>query len=274
MTCKNCNTPILAEQNYCPECGAKVIRNRLTLKNLFQNFTETFFNYDNKILQTIISLLKTPEQVIDSYVNGVRKRFINPVSFFGISLTLAGFNIFIIKKFFKKYMDATSLFQNNKMQSNEFSQEIMEFSTDFSLEYSSLIYASMIPIFALMSWVIFLNKKYNYTEHLVTYMYSMSLYSITSVAFGLLVMLISPHSYLAFGMSLYVVALFYHCFLLKRLFDLSYKELILKTFLFLVMFLFAYTLFSLLVGIIMVITMYLNGNLQEIFEAQKAAAGK
>ena len=101
-------------------------------------------------------------------------------------------------------------------------------SADFSLEYSSLIYASMIPIFALMSWVLFLNKRYNYTEHLVTYMYSMSTYSITSVIFGLVVLIIAPNYYITFGMSLYVIALFYHCFLLKRLFKTSVKEKSLK----------------------------------------------
>ena len=32
MICKNCNTSLSADSGFCNSCGAKVIRNRLTLK--------------------------------------------------------------------------------------------------------------------------------------------------------------------------------------------------------------------------------------------------
>ncbi|MBC3759262.1 DUF3667 domain-containing protein [Hyunsoonleella sp. SJ7] len=273
MQCKNCHTTLTSESDFCHACGAKVIRKRLTLKNLAQHIGETFFNYDNKLFQTIIDLFKAPEAVIDSYVSGIRKRYINPISFFGISLTLTGFNIFIIRKFYKKYLDASNLFQSSEMYSNEASKQIMESSADFSLEYSSLIYASMIPIFALISWVVFINKRYNYTEHLVTYMYSMSLYSIVSVFLGLAILLIHPNSYMPFSAFFYVVAMLYHCFLLKRLFRLSNHELLFKTLLFLVLFFIAYVVFSVIIGVLMAVSMYFSGDLQEFIEAKKASGG-
>jgi hypothetical protein len=221
MICKNCQTELKPNSNYCYECGGKVIEKRLTLKNLMHHLGETFFNYDNKLLHTIIDLIKIPEKVIDGYVNGIRKRYINPISFFGISLTLTGFSIFIIKKFYKNALDASQLFDTSELYSNKMSQDIMASSADWSLEYSSLIYASMIPLFAIISWLLFSNKRYNFTEHLVSYMYSMSLYSITSVILGLFILVIAPSYYLAFGMCLYVVVLLYHCYLLKRLFKLT-----------------------------------------------------
>ena len=190
MTCKNCKTNLDLKSDYCFNCGGKVIHKRLTLKNLAQHLGETFFNYDNKLFMTIICLIKAPEEVIDSYVQGVRKRYINPISFFGISLTLTGFSIFITKKFYKNALDVSHIFDSSELYSNEASQDLMASSADFSLEYSSLIYACMIPLFALMSWLLFSNKRYNFTEHLVSFMYSMSLYSITSVVFGLLVLVI------------------------------------------------------------------------------------
>ena len=253
MHCKNCNTPLTQESNYCFECGGKVIKKRLTFKNLAQHLGESFFNYDNKLFKTIICLVKAPEEVIDSYVQGIRKRFISPISFFGISLTLTGFSIFIIKKFFKNALDVSQFFDTSKV-----SQDIMTSSTDFSMEYSSLIYASMIPIFALISWVIFLKKRYNFTEHLVIYMYSMSLYSITSVVFGLLILVISPGFYIPFGFSLYLVVLLYHCYLLKRLFKISVKEIILKTFLFLALFFILYIGISILVVAILILSGSMN----------------
>lgn len=90
MNCKNCNTSLTLESDFYNCCGAKVIRNRLTIKNLFEHLIETYLNYDNKFLQTFIGLIKCPENVIGSYVFGVRKKYINPLSFLAISLTLSG----------------------------------------------------------------------------------------------------------------------------------------------------------------------------------------
>ncbi len=43
MVCKNCGTPHSKNQRYCLECGARIIRNRLTLKALFQQINVEFF---------------------------------------------------------------------------------------------------------------------------------------------------------------------------------------------------------------------------------------
>ena len=83
MECKNCSNQLSTNSDFCNSCGAKVIRNRLTLKNIFEHIIETFFNYDNKLLRTFIDLFKKPEKVIDGYINGVRKRYVNPISYFG-----------------------------------------------------------------------------------------------------------------------------------------------------------------------------------------------
>lgn len=89
------------------------------------------------------------------------------------------------------------------MYSNEFSKNMMENSADFSLEYSSLMFTLMIPSFAIISWIVFLNKRYNLTEHIIIHLYSMSLYSILSILFGFIVLIIAPEKYLAFGIYIY-----------------------------------------------------------------------
>ena len=77
MECKNCKGLISLSISYCPNCGAKIIKNRLTVKNLFGSFVAQFLNYDNKFLQTFISLFTKPEKVIGSYINGTRKKYVN-----------------------------------------------------------------------------------------------------------------------------------------------------------------------------------------------------
>lgn len=85
MNCKNCNLLLSDKASFCSNCGAKVIRNRLTFKNLIEYFSEQFLNYDNKFLQTFIHLFTKPEVVIESYINGTRKKYVNVISFFAIS---------------------------------------------------------------------------------------------------------------------------------------------------------------------------------------------
>lgn len=114
MNCKNCHTELLQEDDYCRKCGGKVIRNRLSFKNLFEHLSETFFNYDNKLLRTFVQLIKNPEDVIVGYIDGVRKKYINPISFFGLSLTLSGLSIFILKKFYIEHLDFSNLFEGVK----------------------------------------------------------------------------------------------------------------------------------------------------------------
>ena len=68
MNCKNCDTLLKEQDDFCNSCGAKVIRNRLTVRNLFEHFSETFFNYDNKLLRTFTTLFTKPEVVIEGYI--------------------------------------------------------------------------------------------------------------------------------------------------------------------------------------------------------------
>jgi hypothetical protein len=247
LNCKNCHAQLLEEDDYCNKCGAKVIRKRLTLRNLFEHLSETFFNYDNKLLRTIIDLCVRPEEVIAPYINGVRKRHVNPISFFGLSLTLSGLSIFLIQKFYLEYFDIVAWFSNLEIFNNPGSkQALANYSTNDSLEYSSLIYSAIVPVFALISWIIFWDKKYNFTEHIVIYLYSMSLVSIFSVLVGQIVLFISPTSYIPFVFLTYPVILVYHCYLLKRIFNLSPLELLARTLLFLIVFFVLYIIIGIL----------------------------
>ncbi|WP_189702494.1 DUF3667 domain-containing protein [Subsaximicrobium wynnwilliamsii] len=250
--------PLAEASQFCHSCGGKVIKKRLSFKNLCAHVGETFFNYDNKFLSTFIDLFKKPEVVIDSYVQGTRNRYVNPIGFFGIILTLNGLNIFIINKFYKKYLDATDLVGNIDAANNEATKKIMALSTDISLEYASLFFSLLIPVAALVSLIVFYNKSYNYTEHVIVYLYSMSVYSLLSVVFGLSVLAIAPDYYFTFANVMYVFIVVYHCYILTRLFKLSIKQLTIKVLLFLIAFFIIYIGTSILVVFILFFTGTVN----------------
>ena len=254
MNCKNCLTELTEGSGFCNSCGGKVIKNRLSFKNLFEHISETFFNYDNKLLRTFVHLFKKPEAVIGSYVQGVRRRYVNPVSFFGIILTINGLNVFLISKFYKKYLDATNLLGDIDSANNEATKKIMAMSSDISLEYASIFFSMLIPLAALISWIVFFNKKYNYTEHIILYLYSMSVYSIITVVLGQLILAIIPEKYLLFGTAMYLFLFLYHCYILTRLFKLSFGQLLLKILMFIILFFISYIGFSILTIIALLLT--------------------
>ena len=103
--CKNCKSELEETATYCTRCGGKIIRKRLTIRNLFEHVSETFFNYDNKLLRTLISLFTKPEDVIGGYINGVRKKYVNPISYFALALSVSGLYLFIVNKFFPETLD-------------------------------------------------------------------------------------------------------------------------------------------------------------------------
>jgi len=251
MNCKNCSKTLSLSTNFCSDCGAKVIRNRLTIKNLFEHFIENYLNYDNKFIQTFIKLLISPEIVISSFVNGTRKKFINPVSFLAISFTVSGVYLFFFQQKLKEYMD----FSNISATYGEGQQKLSAAIFDISFNYNSLLYLFIIPILALISWAVFYNKKYNFTEHVVIYLYSMSFLSILSTVLTVLIILLSPENYMILSVLILALMLIYHIFLLKRLFKLSVIQMFLKTLFFLPLF-FTFYLVS---SVVMVVIILLSG---------------
>jgi len=259
--CKNCKSQIEDSSNFCTECGAKIIRNRLTLKNLFASFSEQFLDYDNKFLQTFINLFTRPEDVIGSYIDGTRKKYVNVVSYFAVAITIAGLQLYIINKFFPGFFDISSL------ATDDVSAQMNQENLDFQLEYQSLMMMIYAPIYALISRLVFLkNKKFNYTEHLVIFLYVTAQISIVSAFITVMAGL--------FGIGLIALTIIslplqilYSAYCLKRLYQLNLAEIILKT---LIFFMILGVVFIIAV-IAMVVIMYLNGNLQEMIEAQRKA---
>lgn len=261
MNCKNCNTSLEKTNMFCPECGAKVIRNRLTIKNLFEHFSEQFLNYDNKFLKTFIALFKKPEDVISGYIHGTRKKYVNVISYFAIALTISGLQMFLISKFFPEALDVSNM-------ATEGTEEFQKKNMQFVQEYQSFIMMLYVPIYALMSKIVFFNiKKFNYTEHLVIYMYVLAQ---TTIA-GLFVTIVSVYFGGAIGkIGIWFTIPFqiiYAAYCLKRLFSLSYLGILGRTLLFLLIL----TAFFILFSIVMVAAIYIFGDIESFRNAQQTA---
>ena len=221
--CKNCGHQI-EQFNFCPKCGAKKITKRITFKNLISEFSDRFLNLDNSLLKTFIDLFTKPEEVIDGYIHGLRKRYINAFGYFAISLTVTSIYTFLTKSKMKELMVSTAM--------NEEQIQIQQSMFDITIQYQSIINFMLIPLLAIISRIVFWNyKKYNLTEHFVIYLYSYS-HIITCVAVLILPFVLLSDNILLVSVIQFTIYIIYIAYVLKRIYNLSFKSIILKTLLF------------------------------------------
>ena len=163
MQCKNCKNGLSIDDGFCNNCGARVVSRKLTFRYLADDFSERFFDLDNNLLiRTLKAMFSKPEDVIDGYITGLRKRYISVANYVALALTIAGLQLFILQKFFKESMDMSWM----KQEDNPILKDTSFMDTIW--EYNSLIFIVFIPIYAIISRTVFFNyKKYSYLGHIV-----------------------------------------------------------------------------------------------------------
>ena len=149
-----------------------------------------------------------------------------------------------------------------------FNQQVSQFIQ----EYQSFILIVMIPFYALMSKIVFLKRKeFNYTEHLVIFIYITAQLAIMGMFFTL------GGAILGYNVSdvsivLLPLQVLYSAYSLKKLFNLSLKGIILRTFLFFVVMLIFYIA---MVALTVIGIIVFNGEefIKQFMEAQQASQG-
>lgn len=242
MNCRNCNTSLNDNIKYCPNCGAKVIRNRLTLKNLWHDISLQFLNIDNKFFKTFTHLFSQPEFVINGFIEGTRKKYINVIQYFAISITLVGIQIFLMNTFFsddlahamdfiKPFEDATGG-KDNPFNSSLGSLEEIN-------NYQSIIYICTVPLYTLATWLAYKIikpvRRYNFTEHLVLNLYYNAQVIIITAVLSIF-FLCFGFNYLLIAGFVSILVYIYLLYILKRVFNVSFWEAVAHFLLVIIMF--------------------------------------
>ena len=243
MECKNCGTPQRTDFNYCPNCGAKVIRNRLTIKNLFYDVTERYFNLDNTFIKTFVHLFTNPQWVLESYISGVRRKYLNPISYLGIALTLSGLSLFLLRKFAFEKIDFGSM---GSTLNPEVAKKIMTFSLDFS----SFFFLLYIPVLAVSGWILFNKNKYNFTEFVIVALYTLAHFSIISFFISVLLIFAFPEGYLSLSYYMILLMALYSAYVLNKLNGRS----IIKSVLYLLFFGIGFLGIGILINLVLLLT--------------------
>ncbi|MCB4808165.1 DUF3667 domain-containing protein [Tamlana sp. 62-3] len=206
MICKNCNNTLRTDYSFCPNCGAKVIRNRITAKSLTFDFFERYFNLDNTLFKTLWHMIIKPQDVCGGYISGLRKKYLNPVSILAISLTVSGLIMFLMKKFAWEHIDFSNIGYAQTSSGASGTEKIMS----KTMEYSSFVYFLYIPIIAFASFVAFNYKKYNFAEHVVSAIYTLTSFSLITAIYAIITLLINPQLYMSTAM-IYIVFMIVFC---------------------------------------------------------------
>lgn len=227
MHCKNCNTA-LKNERYCPECGARIIKNRLTLKSLFAQINKEYLAVDNRFLRTIISLFTKPEQVIEGFISGQRKRYFDVIPFYAIALSVLGAQFVILKTFFPEFLiieePAALLAENNEKLLESFNQYMQNF-----INYQGILYSISMPFLAVGTWLMYKDKnKHNYTEHLVINLYTNSQLVFINALLFLIIALIGKTNLGDTYLYVSPLTFLYGCYVLKRIYNTSFINALLK----------------------------------------------
>jgi hypothetical protein len=78
--CKNCGHG--TQGDYCSACGQRTSINKVTFKETFQDLIDAIFSVNAPLFITFKMLLVNPGRIFTEYLNGKRKKYYRPVTFF------------------------------------------------------------------------------------------------------------------------------------------------------------------------------------------------
>ncbi|MFX0556331.1 DUF3667 domain-containing protein [Maribacter sp. CXY002] len=243
MSCKNCTSDITIDSVFCNQCGAKVVNDRITIKGILVNFTSNIFGWDNTFFLTFRKLIKAPQEILSEFLNGTRKKYMNPFTFLGIgsAIALFAFNFFT-NDYLALQVDSNKqsielmgdMFANqlgDDFDATSFKKEQLEQITNtsaFTLKYFNLFVLILIPLYTFMAKLVY-GKPYNYAEHLVINSYIQGItFWVTTIMF-----IISIYTFSSIYFLTVVLSILFYSYVYGKLYKLTFGQSVLKIIIFL-----------------------------------------
>ncbi|MEM7486211.1 MAG: DUF3667 domain-containing protein [Bacteroidota bacterium] len=198
------------------------------MKQLSHDITDRYFNLDNTFLKTFLHLFTQPEIVIEGYINGIRRKYLNPISYLGIALTLSGFIVFLIKK------------SPESLNFDIFNTGVQSVAQDkmfeFTFDYQAILFILYIPMMAIASWLCFEEKKYNLSERIIVFMYVLAHFSVFVFLPSIVLLIIYPQFYSLSSFAFLLFMFGYSGYVIKRISKEKGLVFIAKSILFYILF--------------------------------------
>ncbi len=158
VTCKNCGTQ--TNDIYCSHCGQKAVPERITFHSLTHEIVHFFTHAEKGFFYTTRSLVVSPEQTIVDFIDGKRKKYQKPVSYYLIWIAIYSLVLYSLEKFFGE----------NKVVSFEEYFGPGE-TTKFAISHLNVVLTLLVPVQAVYLYFFLMGNRYNYFEALVAMLY-------------------------------------------------------------------------------------------------------
>lgn len=161
-------------QRFCSQCGQQAAIHRFSIPHFLHEFFHAFTHTDKGILHLLKCLATRPGTTAREYIQGKRKAYFNPFTFFLIVMGI--------------YVLADSFFVKAPTRA-EPSQEVLaripsaegrdryigmlhrgDQVRHFMTGKANIVAMVAVPLIALVSWLFFSRKGFNYAEHLTANM--------------------------------------------------------------------------------------------------------
>jgi hypothetical protein len=168
IPCKNCDRHFSGD--YCSHCGQKVI-GRFTTVFILRLIIDDLFEVNRGLLYTLKELWINPGYTALNYINGQTQRYYGPLKYLIFWTAL----ILILTSFFNDFNTSepvgSLLFNMHAPFSRESVDDFFTFLMHVFVPYINFVYMGLVPFLALTGYVIYFNRKYNFTEFIILYLY-------------------------------------------------------------------------------------------------------
>jgi len=213
--CLNCNAHLGNNVKFCPDCGQNRNVHRFTMANFFHEGFHAVTHTDKGIFHLLKSLATKPGTTAREYIQGKRKSYFSPFTFF---LILMG--IFVLSNNYfltpvKRFEPDTKVIQRIPTEEGKqkyiTTMERVNNSRSFFRKHGNIVAMIAVPFISLFTWLFFRRKKYNYAEHLTANMMFVAFSNLvfTIVIFPLAGLLSPALSGLFTGLAMFLQVIYF-----------------------------------------------------------------
>ena len=143
-------------------------RPRLTIPGVVKEGVRIVWELDAPFLRTVWWSVRRPHQLIWRYLSGDRDPFANPIKF---CLILGGLMMIIL--LLVNPSEFRQMAETVDQSSSESASVLME-ATFRVINVTHILYVLVLPMYALMSWLLFHRLRWTFAEHIVWTLYTFS----------------------------------------------------------------------------------------------------
>jgi hypothetical protein len=155
--CKNCNKHYLG--TFCPVCAQPASTGRIDSHYFLHDIPHSVFHVDKGFPYTFASLFTRPAGMLKEYLAGRRVKYFRP---FAYVVLMSAICTFLIAQL-DKVTDSLYLSYHPGAKITE--------AHGFFQHYFSVFIFLLIPVTALVTWLFFRKRQYNYWEHFLVNTY-------------------------------------------------------------------------------------------------------